>query len=223
MIQATSYENLEFHKRYNYFSYLIKEIDVGGGSNFDIADKITVSNFRQQMSGEHKGEEIEAKPEVAIKKPKPASIEEQLKRALSEIIAELKALYDKSYEPNSTTKTAQQIKDLLLNSPSLHARLEKSAKINSYDDFRFTYDDCVQEALVQGFDQNVDFYTLLLNDENVREKISSVFMREIYQILRGESITVADIHRPVTYSEPEPVVLKVAESPLKYGETENDQ
>ena len=75
-------------------------------SNFDIADKITVSNFRQQKNGEHFGEEIEAKPEVAIKKPKPASLEEQQKKCLSEIIEELNALYDKSYEPDSTTKTA---------------------------------------------------------------------------------------------------------------------
>lgn len=187
LIQATAYENLEFHKRYNFMSYLIKEIDVGGGSNFDIADKITVSNFRQQKNGEHFGEEIEAKPEVAIKKPKPASLEEQQKKCLSEIIEELNTLYDKSYEPDSTTKTAQQIRDLLLKNPDLRERLEKSARINNYDDFKFTYDDCVQEALVLGFDQNVDFFTLLLDNEDVREKIASVFMLEIYKVLRGEN------------------------------------
>lgn len=187
LIQATAYENLEYHKRYNFMSYLIKEIDVGGGSNFDIADKITVSNFRQQKNGEHFGEEIEAKPEVAIKKPKPASLEEQQKMCLSEIIEELNALYDKSYEPDSTTKTAQQIRDLLLKNPDLRERLEKSARINNYDDFKFTYDDCVQEALVLGFDQNVDFYTLLLDNEDVRGKIASVFMLEIYKVLRGEN------------------------------------
>lgn len=188
LIQATAYENLEYHKRYNFMSYLIKEIDVGGGSNFDIADKITVSNFRQQKNGEHFGEEIEAKPEVAIKKPKPASLEEQQIMCLSEIIEELNALYDKSYEPDSTTKTAQQIRDLLLKNPDLRERLEKSARINNYDDFKFTYDDCVQEALVLGFDQNVDFYTLLLDNEDVREKIASVFMLEIYKVLRGENL-----------------------------------
>lgn len=187
LIQATAYENLEYHKRYNFMSYLIKEIDVGGGSNFDIADKITVSNFRQQKNGEHFGEEIEAKPEVAIKKPKPASLEEQQKMCLSEIIEELNALYDKSYEPDSTTKTAQQIRDLLLKNPDLRERLEKSARINNYDDFKFTYDDCVQEALVLGFEQNIDFYTLLLDNEDVREKIASVFMLEIYKVLRGEN------------------------------------
>jgi type I restriction enzyme R subunit len=220
LIQATAYENLEFHKRYNFMSYLVKEIDVGGGNNFDIADKITISNFRQQKSGEHSGEELEAKPEVAIKKPKPASLEEQQKKCLSEIIDELNALYDKSYEPDSTTKTAQQIRDLLLKSPELRERLEKSARINNYDDFKFTYDDCVQEALVLGFDQNVDFYTLLLDNEDVRAKIASVFMWEIYKVLRGEKPTGADVHRPVTYSEVTPVEIKVPESPAPYGDSD---
>lgn len=194
LIQATAYENIEFHKRYNFMSYLVKTIDVGGGSDFDIADKITVSHFRQKKREEHVGEEIKAKPEVAIKKPKPASLEEQQKKCLSEIIEELNALYDKSYEPDSTTKTAQQLKDLLLKSPKLRDRLEKSARINSYDNFKFTYDDCVQEALVLGFDQNVDFYTLMLDNGDVREKIASVFMGEIYRILGGENAAEAQAY-----------------------------
>ncbi|WP_297669826.1 DEAD/DEAH box helicase family protein [Thomasclavelia sp.] len=187
LIQATAYENLDLHKRYNYISYLIKEIDVGtGGNNFDIADKITVTDFKQKQIATHSGEQIEAKPEVAIKKPKPVSIEDDEKKLLSEIIDEVNALYDKHYEPDSTTKTAQQIKDLLLNIPDFKLRLEKSAKVNSLDDFKFTYNDCVQDALVAGFDQNVDFFTLLLENQTVRNKFANVFMLDIYNTLRNE-------------------------------------
>lgn len=39
---------------------------------------------------------------------------------------------------------------------------------------------------MEGYDQNADFYTLLLNNEEVRAQIASVFMSEIYRILRGE-------------------------------------
>lgn len=213
LIQATAYENLEFHKRYNYMAYLVKEIDVGnGGNNFDIADKITVSEFRQQKTAENKGGEIEAKPEVAIKKPKPASIEEQQKKKLSEIIDELNALYDKHYEPDSTTKTAQQIRDLMLKDQGLKDRLEKSARSNTYMDFKFTYDDCVQDALVLGYDQNVDFYTLLLNNADVRGKIANVFMMEIYKQLRGEK----PVQVSTEYDYPE-MAQMVAESAVPYG------
>jgi type I restriction enzyme R subunit len=188
LIQATAYENLEFHKRYNFLSYLIKELNPGGGgNNFDIADKITVSDFRQKQMEKHQGEEIEAKPEVKIKKPKPASIEEEQKKLLSQIIDEVNALYDKDYEPDFTTKAAMQIRDLLLKNASLKDRLEKSAKNNTLNEFKFTYDDCVQDALVEGYDQNVDFYTLLLNNEEIRAKFANVFMSEIYRILRNDT------------------------------------
>lgn len=187
LIQATAYENIELHKRYNFLSYLVKELNPGGGgNNFDIADKITVSDFRQKKLEEHKEEEIEAKPDVKIKKPKPASVEEQQKKLLSQIIDEVNALYDKDYEPDFTTKAAMQIRDLLLKNETIKERLKKSAKSNSIDEFKFTYDDCVQDALVEGFDQNTDFYTLLLNNEKVRAKFATVFMAEVYRILRGE-------------------------------------
>ncbi len=215
LIQATAYENLEFHKRYNFLSYLIKELNPGGGgNNFDIADKITVSEFRQKQMEEHSGEEIEAKPEVKIKKPKPASIEEEQKKLLSQIIDEVNALYDKDYEPDFTTKAAMQIRDLLLKNQSLKERLEKSAKNNTLNEFKFTYDDCVQDALVEGYDQNADFYTLLLNNEEVRAKFANVFMREVYQILRGP----VPVSGSYTYTlDGSSDTYKVAEPQVEYG------
>lgn len=187
LIQATAYENIEFHKRYNFMSYLIKELNPGsGGNNFDIADKITVSDFRQKQMEEHNGGKIESKPEVKIKKPKPASLEEEQKKKLSQIIDEVNALYDKDYEPDFTTKAAMQLRDLLLKNDEFKERLKKSAKSNQINEFKFTYDDCIQDALVEGYDQNADFYTLLLNNEEVRAKFANVFMGEIYKILRDE-------------------------------------
>lgn len=188
LIQATAYENLELHKRYNFLRYLVREIHVGeGGNNFDIADKITVSDFRQEKTGTYKGAEIVAKPEVKIQKPKPATVEEQQKKKLSQIIDEVNALYDKKYGSDFATKSAMQIRDVLLNDEDLKDRLTKSAKSNTIENFKFTYDDCIQDALVKGYDQNMDFYALLLNNEEVRTKICDVFMKEIYKILRGEN------------------------------------
>lgn len=119
---------------------MIKELNPGGGgNNFDIADKITVSDFRQKQLEKHQGEEIEAKPEVKIKKPKPASLEEEQKKLLSQIIDEVNALYDKDYEPDFTTKAAMQIRDLLLKNAALKERLEKSAKKATSSCFKSVY------------------------------------------------------------------------------------
>ena len=54
-------------------------------------------------------------------------------------------------------KAALQIKDLILNTPELRARLQKSAKSNALSEFEFTFNECVQDALVGAYDQNVDF------------------------------------------------------------------
>lgn len=181
LIQATGYENSDMHKTYNYLAYLVKEIDVGtGGNDFDIADKITVTDFRQEKKSENVDPVIDANPEVKIKKPKPVSIEEQQKKKLSEIIDEINAIYNKNYQPDVASKSAMQIRDLLLSDQ----RLRNSAKKNSLNDFKFTYEDSVQDALVKGYDQNMDFYTLLLGNTELREKITNIYMEEIYRQLR---------------------------------------
>lgn len=131
----------------------------------------------------------------------------------------MNALYDKDYEPDFTTKAAMQIRDLLLKNPALKDRLEKSAKNNTLSEFKFTYDDCVQDALVEGYDQNVDFYTLLLNNEEIRAKFANVFMDEVYRILRDSTppttINYADFIGNAYVSE-------VAEAPTPYGKDKKD-
>lgn len=184
LIQSTFYENVELHKLYNFLSYLIKEVHPGtSGNNFDIADKITVSHFRQKQKEIHQHSQIEAKPEVAIKKPTQVTLEEEQKKTLSAIIDELNNFYNKDYEVDSTTKAAMQIRDLLLNNPSIRKKLEKSARSNGINEFKYTYDDCMQEVLVEALDQNTDFFTLLLNTPEVRNKFAQVFMQDVYHLL----------------------------------------
>lgn len=186
LIQATVYEDIDLHKRFNFLQYLVKEINPGnGGNNFDIADKITVSDFRQKEIDKHVNPIIKAKPEVKIEKPKPATIEEYQKRKLSVIIEEINARFDKNYEPDSTSKVAMQIIELMMNTPDLKLRLEKSAKSNTLSEFSFTFDDCIQDTLANAYDQNTDFFTLLLDDNELRKKFSRVFMDDIYNALHG--------------------------------------
>ena len=180
LIQATCYENIELHKRYNYLSYLVKELDIKGGNDFDIADKITVSGFKQEQSGVITDPEIESNPELKMKAPRPAQPEAEQLKMLSVIIEELNTIYGGKGDTNVRTKAAMQIRDILLRDP----RLKASAKNNPYSDFKFTYKDSVSDALVAGYDENVDFYTLLLGNEELRDKITDVFMEEIYKTLR---------------------------------------
>lgn len=181
LIQATCYENVELHKRYNYLSYLVKELDIKGGNDFDIADKITVSGFEQKQTGVMANPEVESKPELKMKTPKPAQPEAEQLKMLSVIIEEINTIYGSKGDTGVRTKAAMQIRDILLKD----ARLRASAKNNPFPDFKFTYKDSVSDALVAGYDENVDFYTLLLGNEELRDKITEVYMKEVYESLRG--------------------------------------
>lgn len=182
LIQATCYENIELHKSYNYLSYLVKELDVRGGNDFDIADKITVSGFRQEQTGEMLNPEIESKPELKMKTPHPAQPETEQLKMLSVIIEEINSIYGSKGDTNVRTKAAMQIRDILLRDQ----RLKASAKNNPFQDFKFIYKDSVADALVAGYDENIDFYTLLLSNEELRERITNIFMEDVYKTLRGK-------------------------------------
>lgn len=182
LIQATCYENVEMHKEYNYLQYLIKEIDVGGGNDFDVADKITVSAFRQEKQNEVTyGGEIVGDPTITIKKPSPTHIEEEEKKRLSVILEELNAQFGKDFKLDDTTMTLLSFKDKLLRNDHLKA----SAKSNNFEDFRFSFDDQVDDTLTEGYEKNKSFYEFLLNNEDAKNRIMHAFMREVYDALKS--------------------------------------
>lgn len=180
LIQATCYENVDLHKKYNFLSYLVKEIEIGGGGNdFDIADKITASNFKQKKTGEQT-REIESKPEVDLPKPNEVFFDEAAKKKLSEIIDEINAAYNKNFDVDVASKSALQMRDLLLK----NGHLRDSARNNSLKDFKFAYFDAVQEALLEGYEQNQDFFALLLDNDEKKRELMQVFLEDVYKMLR---------------------------------------
>ena len=75
-----------------------------------------------------------------------------------------------------------QIKDIMMKSD----KLKTSAKNNSEKDFEFVYFDNIDNALIEGLDQNQDFFTLLLDNEELKKEVLGIFADEIYQHLRQE-------------------------------------
>lgn len=199
LIQATCFESVSLHKKYNFLSYLVKEIELGGGGNdFDIADKITASNFKQKKTGEETSE-IESKPEIALPTANSIMMDEKVKKKLSEIIDEINASYNKNFDVDVATKSAFQMRDLLLK----NGHLKDSAKNNTLKDFRFAYFDAVQSALLEGYEQNQDFFTLLLDNDEKKRELMQVFLEDTYKNLREESTQNLSM---------------VAEAPTPYGE-----
>jgi hypothetical protein len=55
-------------------------------------------------------------------------------------------------------------------------------------DFHFPYNDSVDDALVDGCDQNEEFYSLLLNNGELKKMAMYVFIEDVYNSLRGTNI-----------------------------------
>ena len=77
------------HKKYNFLTYLIKELIIAGTNDFDITDKICATDFVQKKEGEYTDGTII--PGEGMKAPKPNDIliDREKKQLLSEIIEEI--------------------------------------------------------------------------------------------------------------------------------------
>ena len=88
----------------------------------------------------------------------------------------------KSYDNDFAVKGILQIIDIMKRSDNL----KRSAKNNSEKDFEFSYFDNIDDALIEGLDQNTDFFSLLLNNDDLKREVLGIFTEEIYRSLREE-------------------------------------
>lgn len=75
-----------------------------------------------------------------------------------------------------------QITDIL----EKNEQLKQSAKNNSSKEFETTYYDNIDDALIEGLNQNEDFFTLLLNHPEMKKEVMGIFVEELYKRLRNE-------------------------------------
>ena len=62
-------------------------------------------------------------------------------------------------------KAMLQIRDILLKSD----KLKTSAQNNTVKDFEFSYFDDIDDALIEGLEQNQDFFSLLLSNDEIKK------------------------------------------------------
>lgn len=182
LLLVSSFEDIEIHKKYNYINYLVSYLKIrGGGQGFDLDDKIKADNFVQKNQGTNKGN-VEPNPNIKLPVSEINLTEDEEKK-LSEIIAEVNSRVGKTYDKDVAVKAMLQIKDIMMKSEELKA----SALVNEPNDFEFTYFDNIDDALVEGLSQNQDFFTLLLNNEEIKKEVLGVFANEIYRSFRESS------------------------------------
>ena len=181
LLQVSCFKDAEIHKKYVFITYLLSYLDVAeGGSGFDLTGKIKASNFVQKKGETYTKEKLVPKPVVKLPEsdgynPVPPKMEK-----LSQIIADINSRTGSSFDNDVVVKSMLQIRDILMKSD----KLKTAAKNNSEQDFEFSFYGGVDDALIEGLDQNRDFFTLLLNNEDIKRSVLGIFANEVYTSLR---------------------------------------
>lgn len=181
LLQATCFEDVELHKKYNFLADLQSYLKINShGGGFNLNDKIAINNFAQKKGETHNQSKINPDPIVKLPEAAQLNLTPQKLEHLSQIIAEINSKTGKGYDNDVAVKAMLQIKDLLLKSDKLKA----SAKTNTEKDFEFAYYDNIDNALIEGLSQNQDFFSMLLNNDEIKKEILGIFSDEIYKELR---------------------------------------
>lgn len=181
LLLVSSFEDVGLHKFYRFVNYLIAMINVkhpGGG--FDIKEKINAFNFANKKTGEHLDEKLVATPVVKLPASDTINLTEEKKEKLSRIIDEINSTMGKSYDNDVAVKAMLQIKDIMLKSDAL----KTAAKNNTEKDFEMSFDSKIDDALIEGLEQNQDFFSLLLDNDDIKKRVLGIFVNEIYKKLR---------------------------------------
>jgi len=182
LLQVSSFEDTELHKKYNYVAYLLAYINIkhpGGGFNLD--GKIKATNFVQKKGEEHTKPKLVADPVMKLPIAEHFGLTEDKEKRLSEIIDEINSRTGKNYDNDVVVKAMLQIRDILMKSE----KLKTSAKNNTQKDFEFSYFDDIDDALIEGLSQNQDFFSLMLSNEEMKREVLGIFSDEIYKSLRN--------------------------------------
>lgn len=184
MIQVTNFSDVDLHKKYNFIVALLAYLDIRqAGNGFSLKGKIKIGNFVQKKDEEYKAPNLVSKPFLKLPIAEKFGLTEDKKQKLSEIIAEINSKNGTAFDTDVAVKAALQIRDIMMKNENL----KKSAASNTEKDFAFPFYDNIDDALIEGLDQNESFFSLLLNNNEIKKEVLGIFMGEIYKSLKKKA------------------------------------
>jgi len=135
-----------------------------------------VKQVLQKKQEEHKKTQIIADPNVNLSNAEKANLTPEKKAKLSEIIAEINSKTGKMLNEDVAYAAIIQIKELLKKNDDLR----RSAITNPIEDFAKPYNKQIDNVLCDVLDQNKNFYSLLLNNNEIKHELLDIFLEEVY-------------------------------------------
>lgn len=184
LIMASPFRDEYMHMEYRFCQYLIREISAshGGGEGLDISDKVEFTDFTVEKSGEHVGQMLEASPVVTIARGIGTALTKDQMETLSRIVAEWNAKYGKSFDTDVAASSLMTLRGTL----SANDKVRRSARVNSKRDFANTVEDQAEEAIVENYDKNREWYSFLLSQPQVGRELLHLLVDGLYDGIRRE-------------------------------------
>ncbi len=187
LIQVSSFEDHAIHKKYTFIDCLLAFVNIRhGGGGFDLKGKITASDFVQKQSGMYVKEDIVPYPIVKLPVPDNINVSPEVYQKLSEIIDEINSRTGQNFDRDVAVKSMLQLRDIMLKSDDLKA----SARNNTASNFEISFYNQLDDILVEGYEQNQDFFSLLLSNEGIKHQAMGIFADEVYRELRDNQMNV---------------------------------
>lgn len=182
LLQATSYKDEKVHKVYNFLMPLANMLKADdGGPGFSLKDEIETVKVYQKKTKTHASEPIHSDPALKLPKADSAFATKDRQKKLSEIIKEINERFGNHFEDDAAFRAMMSVIDELKKSDALR----RSAMNNDYESFaKYAITSQLDDALAESLDKNYAFLSLLLNDENYKNQIISIYTDEIYKQLR---------------------------------------
>lgn len=180
-VQATSYEDINLHMKYYFITWLLPYLKIGSsGAGVNLKGKIEATDFYQKKGDEISHPIFVPDPAISLPSVEELGLSDDEEKRLSEIIVEINNKTGMSFDNDVAVKAALQIRDILRKNKDLIV----SAKENPLSDFAFPFYRNIDQALQEGWNQNQEFYSLLLNNEVFKKEILGLFMNGIYNDLK---------------------------------------
>ena len=181
IVQAAFLDDALMFKKRQFIGLLAKHLDTGGAEGFSLKDKVDAIDFRQEKTGETRKTKIEPDPAATVPEPAAGENEDEEQR-LSVIIAKLNSLYGKNFDAGIVSKSVQQLKACMIG----NEKLEKAAKDNSFDAFRLPFNEAADDAMNACYEQNSEFFTLLMTNKDAAETVLSAIIKNVYSSLKDK-------------------------------------
>ncbi|WP_456325451.1 hypothetical protein [Desulfonauticus submarinus] len=182
LAQIMPFKDIELEKFYTYAKMLLTKLPKRNLSErLKLDDEIALEYYRLQKIKEGaielmKGEEgeLDGIKEAGLKR------EKEEKAPLSEIIEILNERFGTEFEEADRLFFEQIEADLMADET-----LQKQAKVNKLDTFKYAFEDIFISKLIDRMEQNKEIFEKIIEDHDFGEVVKTILMKSIYEKLNS--------------------------------------